>query len=61
MELMAYISPTCSIIGAMATGAMNRIACHENDIWESLGMANHEACATGEKSMDSLKNNKDTM
>ena len=55
MELMAYMSPTCSMIGAIATGAMNKMACQENDIGASLGIANHEASATGVKSIASRK------
>ena len=43
------------MIGAMATGAMKRIACQENDILASLGKANQEALPTTEKSIVSLK------
>ena len=49
------------MIGAMATGAMKSIACQENDMCASLGMANHEASATGEKSIAPLKKMTDTI
>lgn len=53
-ELTTYISPICSITGAMATGIMNTIGCQENSgIWKCAmdpGKANHAACSTPEKS-----------
>ena len=42
------------MIGAMATGAMNTIACQERLIFEKCGSWNQGAFATPEKSIELL-------
>ena len=42
------------MIGAMATGTMKTMACHENDIFAKCGIWNHGAEATALKSIELL-------
>ena len=49
-ELIAIMSPTCSIAGAIATGMMNRIAPQWNSGATKSGMAMAGAAETGAKS-----------
>ena len=49
-SFMAYMSPICSITGAIATGIIKIIASQQNSGRTNSGRANHDASSTGWKS-----------